>query len=219
MRYFDHDANASLDTGISALRVECGGAAVDAYWAILEMMYEEEGPVELLPEEPSGTEGVSERFPIKTKVVSARLLTTPQELVKWVSAMVEIGLFYIVSGSESMVFSHRAETNIEAYRSKRETARQNGRLGGRRKSSGDPKKPKANQGGTKGVSKGLAKEKEKVLGLDKLNPVLPGGSGGAFRSAPPPQATCPRCGSRLFKNPQTGNWDCGSCLSSFREGS
>ena len=42
MRYFDHDTDATKDELIQALRLECGGAAVDVYWCILENIYREE---------------------------------------------------------------------------------------------------------------------------------------------------------------------------------
>ena len=42
MRYFDHDTTAGSDDKIMALRLAHGGAAVDAYWVLLEMMYQSE---------------------------------------------------------------------------------------------------------------------------------------------------------------------------------
>lgn len=31
-------------------------------------------------------------------------------------------------------------------------------------------------------------------------------------------ATCPKCGARMFKNTQSGRWDCPKCLASFDRG-
>lgn len=31
-------------------------------------------------------------------------------------------------------------------------------------------------------------------------------------------ATCPKCGARMFKNTQSGRWDCPGCLASFDRG-
>ena len=42
MKYFDHDVEAYKDDKIVLLRRECGGAAIDAYWTLLELIYREE---------------------------------------------------------------------------------------------------------------------------------------------------------------------------------
>lgn len=31
-------------------------------------------------------------------------------------------------------------------------------------------------------------------------------------------ATCPKCGARMFKNTQSGRWDCPKCFESFDKG-
>lgn len=42
MLYFSHDTKASVDEKIMQLRLEFGGAAVDAYWYLVERIYEKE---------------------------------------------------------------------------------------------------------------------------------------------------------------------------------
>lgn len=45
MLYFDHSTGASTDPKIMQLRLECGGAAVDAYWYLVEQMHRDERPL------------------------------------------------------------------------------------------------------------------------------------------------------------------------------
>ena len=55
MKYFDHDVEAYKDDKIVLLRRECGGAAIDAYWTLLELIYREETeakPTERAEEKP-----------------------------------------------------------------------------------------------------------------------------------------------------------------------
>ena len=42
MEYFNHDTGAASDVAISGLRLQLGGAAVDAYWTLLELIYRDE---------------------------------------------------------------------------------------------------------------------------------------------------------------------------------
>lgn len=105
MRYFDHDVTASQDTKIIELRLSCGGAAVDAYWYLLERMYTDERPLSVC----NG----------KAMHVHSHCLCTDDEtLCSWIDSMVEIGLF--IEGEGGEIFSNRAMMNIEDYHEKAE---------------------------------------------------------------------------------------------------
>ena len=150
MRYFDHDTDAAKDELIQALRLECGGAAVDVYWTILEQIYLNETDLVLSANRP------------ETKSVLHWLCTDWNTFAMVIKATQQIGLFVVTENGEGeyTVHSERAQRNIDAYHQKQETARQNGRKGGR--------KPKANQRETESVflanqtlTQPLTKEKEK----------------------------------------------------------
>lgn len=214
MRYFDHDTSASDDDKIMALRIECGGAAVDAYWAVLELMYRDE------------TDLVFGRNRVGTKALYHRLCVGFDDLSEWLSAMERVGLLRIVENAETTVAdgddravtysSDRATANIDAYSAKRETARENGKRGGR--------KPKPNRVGSKSVSKtkpkpnrdeteGKAKEKEKEKSLvtHKGLPNDYATGAAAAAGAAPPAAFCPLCDAPCFKQTNTGRFECPSC--------
>lgn len=159
MRYFDHDTGACSDDKIVVLRLECGGAAVDAYWSILETIYRTESALVLDGNQPS------------TKALCFRLGVGFEKLLEWCESMERIGLLAFGKDDETRAataFSQRAMDNIDEYRRKCETARQNGKKGGRKPTV----KPTGNQGGTKAVSERLAKEKEKEKEIIE-NPLTP----------------------------------------------
>ena len=135
MLYFNHDTQASKDDRIIALRSSMGGAAVDAYWTIIELIHRDE------------TELVFGENQMLTKSVSAWLFTDEKTLMQWVEYMLEVGLLVLCDRtSESVVVtSERARGNIVAYQQKVETARENGKNGGR--------KPSKNRVGSTSVSK------------------------------------------------------------------
>ena len=56
MHSFDHNTHAADDDAIMALRLEHGGAAVDAYWTLLELMSRDEALV-FLAEKPKANQG------------------------------------------------------------------------------------------------------------------------------------------------------------------
>ena len=134
MRYFDHDTQAADDDRVMALRLRHGGAAVDCYWTLLEKMYRDERPVNLF-----GSDGETN---VETESVSHRLCIGVETLKEYVSTMLQIGLF---DGDMGCITSERALRNIEGYRARAETARQNGKKGGRKPT----KKPKPNRVGSK----------------------------------------------------------------------
>lgn len=135
MLYFNHDTQASKDDRIIALRSSMGGAAVDAYWTIIELIHRDE------------TELVLGENQMLTKSVSAWLFTDEKTLMQWVEYMLEVGLLVLCDRtSESVIVtSERAKENIVAYQQKAETARENGKNGGR--------KPSKNRVGSTSVSK------------------------------------------------------------------
>lgn len=190
MRYFDHDTGAASDDGIMALRIEHGGAAVDCYWALLEKMYRDEGPLDL-------TETNAE-----TKSVCHRLCVGYAELEKYVGTMLEYGL---LEGEIGNLYSARAMMNITAYQQKAETARQNGKLGGRK----PKRKPSGNQGGSDVGSDAETKaetrkeKKRKFIGLYENKPINAAGGGADAGAAPHAAAEkekCPKCGSGMLRH-------------------
>ena len=214
MLYFDHDTGAMGDPKLAQLCIEEGAGAVAAYWVILEQIYRTETALVVF-ENQAGNRPL-------TKVVSHWLSVDVQTLEKWISAMIEIGLLERVVENPGAVTSKRAAENIQAYHEKRETARQNGKRGGRKPT----KKPNPNRAGNQGQNQDetepLAnKRKEKGLGFDKQNLNLNASSVAAAAEAAPLEARktgkprCPLCGEKLFRNGQTGRWDCPACLDSF----
>lgn len=224
MLYFDHDTSAVGDPKIAELVLECGAGALAAYWVVLEQIYRDETPLVLFANREE-TELVSEKnqvgFQPITKVVSHWLDVEPETLVHWVSTMIEIGLLKVDAENPNAVTSTRAETSITAYREKRETARQNGKMGGR--------KPKGNQVGSRAETKSVSerkpnaklikeKEEEKVLDTHKGYPNTYASADAAAADAAPPSAQspfCPLCDVKMWKNTQTGRYHCPNCQDAF----
>lgn len=201
MHYFEHDTSAGSDDKILTLRLEHGGAAVDAYWVILEQIYDDESPLKIFGNQR------------KTQSVSHRLCVGSDLLETWVHSMVDIGLLEACENDPDSVTSERAMQNIERYRQKVETARQNGKKGGRK-----PKqKPPANQMGTNPVSGRKAlKTKTKGLGFDKQNPKpLASGGAAAADAAPPAALLCSQCDVPVRKDRQSGHYECDLCHELF----
>lgn len=202
MKYFDHDTDACKDELIQALRIECGGAAVDAYWCILELMYKEETDLVFFENQPL------------TKSVTHWLCIDWKTFETYFSAMRDIGLIDVSKDDDGAytLHSERAAKNIGEYRKRIETARQNGAKGGR--------KPRPNQRLTKGKPKpnrsltqpkAKEKEKEKVLDTHKGYPnTYAEGAADAVETAPP---SCPQC--RIPMEP-TSTFKSGTNLRLFR---
>ena len=209
MKYFDHDTDACKDELVQALRLECGGAAVDAYWTVLECIYRDETDLVL-----------GENLP-GTKSVTHWLCIGWDELKRYFEAMRDVGLITVTENSDGTytLHSERAQANIEAYQKKRETARENGKKGGR--------KPKANRRKTKSVKSAnpdpaqpetKEKEKEKLLESHKGFPNNDASCGAdADRSAPPAAKddtsvpVCPVCYGPARFEPSTAKWRCALC--------
>ncbi len=159
MRYFDHDTTASTDPGIMSLRLAAGGAAVDAYWYMVELMYHEE------------TNCFAFENQLGLPLVSHMLNTDEKTLESYVSAMCDVGLFERVDSDVLTVRSERVGVNVTAYEEKRETARKNGKSGGRKPT----RKPSGNQVGSNAETKSVSAQKpnaklrkeKKGFGFDK----------------------------------------------------
>jgi hypothetical protein len=138
MQWFRHDIGAFKDERIQALRIDCGGGAVDVYYAILELIYEGE------------TDLVMRKNQAETKSVLHWLCVGWAGFREYVDAMAEAGLLSVSVADEGersealTISSERAAAFIGDYHAKAETARQNGRKGGRPK--------KGNQEKTQSVS-------------------------------------------------------------------
>ena len=107
--YFDHSTTAATDPKVMQLRLEQGGAAVDAYWYMLEQMHRDEC-------------GICTSNAGAMLVHSHTLCTDENKLKTWVDAMVSIGLFEHDSQSGEIT-SPRAVRNISEYKEKSEKAR------------------------------------------------------------------------------------------------
>lgn len=159
MRYFSHDTNALSDELILQLRLEHGLEAVAVYWAILEYIYGEEKPLAFGKDHPA------------TKALLYRLGISYELAENYLNFMLDLGLLLSRKYRDAnyyLISSLRAEEAIEAYRNRAETARQNGKKGGRPKNqTGNPEKtqsvsslePRANQ------SEKLNKNKNKSIGF------------------------------------------------------
>ena len=208
MRYFDHDTDASNDEKIQALRLEHGGAAVDAYWTIVEQIYREETPLVFFGNR------------LGTNSLSHRLCIDVETLQKWVLTMVELGLLERCGEDESALISERMAANIDSYRKRVETARENGKKGGRkprpRTNSKPSRKPTGNQVGTEGLSKPFTKN----IGFIK-KPIYRGE--GAENAAPPSPSDeissvpcCPLCDVPVSLDLSSGGFKCTNCGDTFQ---
>lgn len=199
MRYFDHDTTAGNDDKVMTLRLMQGGAAVDAYWCILEEIYREE------------IDFVTKKNQAGFVSLAHRLCVDADTLSAWIESMVEIGLLDM--SEDGTVSSERARTSIATYKKRKETARENGKRGGR--------KPNSNRSGTKSVSgsnrkesKPETKEKEKVLDTPKGYPNTYASGDAAAADAAPPAAKphCPLCGVEMPRQDGTAMWwECRTC--------
>lgn len=184
MRYFSHDTNAITDELMLQLRLEHGLEAVAVYWAILEYIYGEEEPFPF---------GEDRR---ETKSVLYKLGISFEQLKTYLLFMCDINLLLSRKYRDAnyhLISSLRAEEAIEAYKARAETARQNGKKGGR------PKNPDGNPEKTQSVSplvpitkpnpnqqKKLTKTKTKTkrVGFDKQNQTLPASADAVTETAP-----------------------------------
>ena len=206
MEYFDHSTDASTDTELTALRLEFGGAAVDAYWYVIEQMHKHERPL-----------CVGNALAMRAHCHV--LCTDFSTLEKWLEAMVSLGLFHSDEKGENLI-SNRAARNIEAYKGKREKAMSAAKS---RWDKADAKQPqKRTQCKRNADAMPTKQNKTKVFNaLESIKKPNADGDAAAAEAAPPQRKKdpfCPMCSSKLWPNPQTGKLDCASCLDSFDAG-
>lgn len=206
MEYFDHSTDASTDTELTALRLEFGGAAVDAYWYVIEQMHKHERPL-----------CVGNALAMRAHCHA--LCTNFSTLEKWLEAMVSLGLLRSDEKGENLT-SPRALRNIEAYKGKREKAMSAAKS---RWDKADAKQPqKRTQCKRNADALPTKQNKTKVSSaLASTTKPCPSGDAASAEAAPPPGKKypfCPLCKSKLWHNPQTGRFDCASCLDSFDAG-
>lgn len=204
MQYFEHSATASTDSKIMQLRLECGGAAVDAYWYLVEQMHRDEAAVCV------GNAGAM-------RVHCHTLCTDSDTLKTWISAMFSTGLLEPTEDGAG-VQSERAMLNIEEYRAKREKASSaaksrwsnaDAKQTHKRtqcKRNADPMPTKQNKTNSSNAIKGITTTSAE-------------GGAAAVKTAPPQRKTpyCPTCESKLFKNTQTGKLTCPGCFDTFTD--
>lgn len=212
MDYFPHDTRAMSDSKVLALRMGKGLAAVACYWAVLERIYSEERPFEL-----SETN-------VEAMLVSLLLGIGFDELSDYVFHMVEIGLLERDAENPDLIMSCRAREQIEKLDKKRETARQNGKKGGRKpvsNSSNRNRKPKETDVGSSEKPKSAAYKTLNGIGLYKNKPIpIASGDADADESAPPAAVhRCPLCNTELERTgmPDPDYWWCDSCGTGFPE--
>lgn len=205
MQYFDHNTGAATDPKIMQLRLECGGAAVDAYWYFIEQMHRDERSL-----------CVSNANAMR--VHCHTLCTDFQTLEKWVSAMIEAGLLKYDETGENIV-SERAENNFNAYKEKRQKASSAAKS---RWDNADAKQPhKRTQCKRNATAMPTKQNKTKDSNAIKsiTNPISASAATAAAEAAPPPRkngkALCPLCDLPVWKNNQTGEWYCENCRDWF----
>ena len=120
MKYFDHDTSAHKDDKVVLLRQRHGGAAVDAYWTILEYMYREETQIK------------PKKNPSVLPGLAFFLMVSVDDLKEWVNSMCELGLLESEADNGDLVISSpRAQATIDGYQNRVLVAKSNGRKGGR----------------------------------------------------------------------------------------
>jgi len=199
VKYFSHDTTASSDPRIEQLRFLHGGAAVDAYWTLLEMIYEGEKPLEIVNND------------VMTRFLSRKLcLKGKQSLTQWVSTMVELGLFEV---HDNAIISKRALSAIADYQALCAKNAANGKKGGRPKKNQE--KATGNRLGFEEKATGNPEEsdpkpnKRKEKGNTTYFPFSY--EGGAEKAAPlrkKGMERCPKCGVLLLKHQPGGGLYC-----------
>ena len=133
MQWFKHDIGSYKSEQIQALRLVAGGAAVDAYYAMVEEIYENEGPLTLSENQA------------KTRSVLHGLCLGWSGFMELLAAIEECELLEVSKnvGEDGMqsvtVASRRAERELDEMNRLAEISRQNGKKGGRPK-KGNPEK-------------------------------------------------------------------------------
>lgn len=194
MQYFNHDTDASKDEKILALRIQEGGAAVDAYWYLIEKMHYEESSL-----------CISNAAVMRAHC--AVLCTDLETLKGWIKACIDVELFSYAE-DENYIISDRVDANIGGYHNRKEQAAQAA------KARWDKEKGKCNSTASamRPHSKRNAnKIKEKSSITTRNTTTL--GTGGAGAEAPPAQElsekpTCPKCDKTPVFIVKSSQWNC-----------
>ena len=210
MDYFPHDTHAISDDKITVLRMEKGLEAVACYWAVLEKIYEDEGPFDVSETDVGSC--------LEARSVSYKLGVGFDVLRDYVFEMEKVGLLYRVDCDGDVFMSERAEAQIEELNRKRETARENGKSGGR--------KPKDNQRRLQKKTKVGSSRKPKSgdiktlngIGFDKQNQIPSASVAADADVSAPPSAqddsrvpVCPLCSEPIRFDAKKMSWHCGTC--------
>lgn len=199
MLYFDHDTGASTDPKIMQLRLECGGAAVDAYWYLVELMHREE-------------RGVCVGNASAMRVHCHTLCTTQDDFKAYVSAMIAAGLLKSEDGET--VYSERALDNVSSYQAKREKASSAAKS---RWNNADAVQPHKRTQCERNADAMPRKEKKRNSSNATKSITTTKASGDAATDKPAPpsaNAYCPMCDKPAWKD-SLGVFHCNTCHDSY----
>lgn len=199
MLYFDHDTSASTDPKIMQLRLEFGGAAVDAYWYLIEQMHRDE-------------RGICIADARAMRVHCHTLCTDEKTLREWVDFMLDMGLMAL-SEEEGVLLSERAMKNVGKYQGKKEKA----------SSAAKSRWSNADAMQTHGeCSKNAMPRKEKKRNssntIKSITTTIAEPVAAAAKAAPnsaEQHPHCPMCEVKVWKNTQTGKYDCLNCFEAW----
>lgn len=200
MQYFDHSTTAATDPKVMQLRIRCGGAAVDAYWYLLEQMHRDERRICV---------SECERNANAMRTHCHMLCASENELSEWISAMCEIGLFE--RDEDGNIASVRAMRNIGAYQEKADKARSAAKA---RWDDADAKRTHSKRNAN---AKRTQCQQNKTKGSNAIEALLPTDSVGAeaAKAAPPSsEPLCPECGKFTMRRDAANEaWVCrdGAC--------
>lgn len=127
MIYFAHATNDGVKDQINELRAIHGGAAIDAYWMIIERLCADEEPLPFGETRP------------EARTLSIFLQIKREKLLTYVATMLELGLLVNETREDengepvSCIWSKRVETQCAEIEKISESKRKNGRRGGRPK--------------------------------------------------------------------------------------
>lgn len=200
MLYFDHDTSASTDPKIIQLRLECGGAAVDAYWYLIEQMHREE-------------HGVCVGNAAAMRVHCHTLCTEQKYFEKYVKSMISIGLLESDDGGE-IVYSSRALDNISEYQTKRQKASSAAKSRWDNANAKQPQKRKQCERNANGMP---IKEKKSSNTTRITTPLLDASGDAATGKTAPPyarKALCPMCEKPTWKD-SLGVHHCDTCHDTY----
>lgn len=202
MQYFDHDTDAATDPKVMQLRLECGGAAVDAYWYLVEQMHRDERPICI-----SNASAM--------RVHCHTLCTDCETLEKWIETMIFIGLLDTDENDEN-IYSERTMENIEKYQAKQEKAR----------SAAESRWGNANakQTHSKRNANGMPRKEKKRKSSNAIKSITTTEAtvGAAAVETAPPDAEkgtnpyCPMCDSLLSFDVTNNVFKCPVCGDSFK---